>query len=112
MPAPSGYSFKSSLTFEEIRARLAELGHGDWEERESDIYGTYIHGELWGVRMRIYDGVGCMSELGTYNPNGYMLLDYGRRAIDKISEGHDRRIRTELLTKLDIIEWKPDERND
>ena len=41
-----------------------------------------------------------------------MLLDYGRWAIDKISEDHDRRIRTELLTKLDVIEWKPDERND
>ena len=110
--APSGYSFKSALTLEQICERLAQLGHGEWEERDSAIYGTYISGALWGVRMRIYDGVGCVSEVGVYAPGGFMLLDYARADIDKISDAHDRRIRTELLTKLDITEWKPDERND
>ena len=42
MAPPTGYSFKSALTFEQIRARLAELGHGTWEVRDSDTYGTYL----------------------------------------------------------------------
>jgi hypothetical protein len=110
--APSGYSFKTALTFEQLRERLATLGHGDWQERDSDIYGTYLTGKLWGVRMRIYDGQGMVSELGTYDAGGYMLLDYARSAIDQISDAHDRRIRDELLPALDVTHWKPDERND
>ena len=109
---PSGYSFKSKLTFAQIRARLAELGHGEWEERDNDTYGTYIRGDVWGVKMRIYDGEGGGSEIGIYNPQGYMLLDYARSAIDKISDAHDARIRKELLPELDVIELKPDDRND
>ncbi|HEX5063775.1 MAG TPA: hypothetical protein VFV99_30560 [Kofleriaceae bacterium] len=109
---PSGYSFKSNLTFAQIRARLAELGHGTWEERESDIYGSYIRGQAFGVWMRIYDGVGCTSELGTYDPKGFMLLDYARRALADISAAHDKRVREELLPALDVTEWHEDEGND
>ena len=112
MSPPSGYSFKSALGFGQIRERLAQLGHGEWEERDSDIYGTYIRGQLWGVHMRIYDGVGCQSELGTYDAGGFMLLDYSRSSIDKISDAQDQRIRAELLPALEVTEWKPDDRND
>ena len=109
---PQGYSFKTTLSWYGLRARLKELGHGTWDERDNDTYGTYITGKLWGVQMRIWDGHGGGSELGTYDPKGYLLLDYARSALDKVSYEQDEKIRTKLLPKLDIVEWKPDERND
>ena len=110
MAPPSGYSFKSRLSFVEIRARLDELGHGVWNERESSWYGDYIAGSLWGARMRIFDGNGCGNEAGTYDPRGFMLLDYAHGA--KPTPDVDRRIREQLLPALDVIEWHEDERND
>src|SRR5262245_66565970 len=99
--APTGYAFKSALTFAQIRERLAYLGHGEWDERDNDTYGTYLWGRLWGVPMRIWDGQGGGSEIGTYDPQGFMLLDYARAALDKISDAHDARIRAEPLPALD-----------
>ena len=110
MRPPSGYSFKSALSFTEIQARLESLGHGVWEERDSAWYGTYISGTLWGVRMRIFDGEGQHSEAGKYDPRGFMLLDYSRSATP--TEEHDARIRDELFPALEVLESKPDERND
>ena len=110
MSLPWAYSFKSQLTFEQIRARLAELGHGDWEERDSDVYGGYIRGHLWGVRMRIFDGKGSVSEFGSYSPRGFMLLDYAKRA--PAGPDHDARLRDELFAALAVTEWKPAEPND
>ncbi len=112
MSAPCGYAFRSVLAFEQLRDRLAQLGHGEWQERDNDVYGTYIAGALWGVRMRIWDGIGCQSEYGTYDPGGYMLLDYARSALELVSDAHDRRIREELLPALEVTEWKPEDRND
>src|SRR5262249_23477086 len=109
---PSGYAFKSTLTFEQIRERLAQLGHGEWDERDNDTYRTYIRGQPWGVTMRIYDGLGGGSEIGTYDPQGFMLLDYSLSALDQISDAHDARIRAELLPALEVTEWKPEDRND
>ena len=110
MAIPSGYSFRSRLTFAVIRQRLQALGHGEWEERESTWYGDYLSGSLWGVRMRIFDGQGAVSEAGSYDPKGFMLLDYARDAIPSAEQ--DARIRTELFPQLEVIEWSPDERND
>ena len=107
---PDGYSFRSQLTFEVIRQRLQALGHGEWQERESAWYGDYLSGSLWGVRMRIFDRQGTVSEAGSYDPKGFMLLDYARDS--KASAEQDVRIRTELFPQLEVIEWRLDERND
>jgi len=109
--APTGYRFKSRLTFAQIRARLNELGHGTWEERDSGIYGDYIRGELWGVRMRIFDGQGAVSDLGSYDPKGFLLLDYARHP-ETIEAAFDARLRDELLPALEATEIHADERND
>jgi hypothetical protein len=110
MALPSGFSFKSRLSFVEIRARVEELAHDRWTERESSWYGDYIAGTLWGVRLRIFDGAGGGNEAGTYDPRGYMLLDYARGS--QPTPEIDRRIRGELLPALDVVEWREDERND
>jgi hypothetical protein len=110
MALPTGFSFKSRLAFAEIRARVEQLGQDRWTERESSWYGDYIAGTLWGVGLRIFDGMGCVNEAGTYDPRGYMLLDYARGSHP--TPELDRRIRDELLPALDAVEWREDERND
>jgi hypothetical protein len=110
MSLPSGYSFKTTLSWIELQARLVQLGHGTWEERESAWYGDYLSGELWGSHMRIFDGQGGGNELGTYDPKGFLLIDYGKRG--EPTDEIDRRLREELFPALEVTEWKPDERND
>jgi len=110
MALPSAYSFKSRLSFDEIRTRLEGLGHGEWEDGDSAWYGNYIRGSLWGNRMRIFDGGGQINEGGKYDPGGYMLIDYGKRGDP--DEETDRRLREELFPALEVTELKPDERND
>ena len=110
MSLPTGYSFKSRLSFTELTWRLDGLGHGRWDHGDSAWYGNYIRGELWGVRMRIFDGRGQANEGGTYDPGGYMLLDYARGA--QPTTEHDSRIRDELFPALEVTEYKRDERND
>ena len=110
MALPTGYSFRSVLSIEQIRTRLQELGHGEWEEGDSAWYGDYIRGDLWGTYMRIFDGHGQANEFGRYDPKGFMLLDYGRRGTPTAEM--DTRIRDELFPALQVIEWKPDEAND
>ena len=109
---PAGYAFKLALSMGELRAKLAALGHGVWQDWESNSYGDFIFGELWGVRMRIFDGQGTTSDFGTYDPNGYMLLDYGRYGSDNRSEEHHIRIVDILFPALGIAEWKPDDGNE
>lgn len=110
MTLPTGYAFKSRLSFTEIRWRLDGLGQGRWEDGDSAWYGNYIRGQLWGVAMRIFDGRGQVNEAGSYDPGGYMLLDYARGV--RPTADHDERLRTELFPALEVIEYKPDERND
>ena len=112
MPVEWAYAFKSALSLFQIRDRLRELGHGEWQERDNDHYGDYIAGDLWGARMRIFSDGGGGSELGTYDPKGYMLIDYSRSGLDKANEAHNRRIREELFPSIEVIEWHPEDRND
>ena len=100
------------MSMADLRAKLRELGHGEWQDWESNSYGDFIFGQLWGVRMRIFDGQGTQSELGTYDPQGHMLLDYGRGGGDQISEEHHIKIVDILFPALGITEWKPDDPND
>jgi hypothetical protein len=109
---PGGYAFKLDTTMNELKAKLAALGHGEWQDWESNSYGDYIFGYLWGVRMRIYDGQGTQSDFGTYDPGGYMLLDYARGEWDKRSEELHIRIVDILFPALGITEWKPDVGNE
>ena len=109
---PAGYAFKLDTTTPALKAKLAALGHGVWEDWESTSYGDYIFGKLWGVTMRIFDGQGTVSELGTYDPEGYMLLDFARSARDQRSEELHHHIVDQLFPALGITEWKPDDGND
>jgi hypothetical protein len=109
---PAGYAFKLDTTMSELKAKLKKLGHGQWEDWESNSYGDYIFGELWGMHMRIFDGQGTQSDFGTYDPQGYMLLDYARGESMKRTEEHHIKIVDILFPALGITEWKPDDGND
>ena len=111
--APHGYAFKLDTTMDALKDRLKALGHGEWIDWESNSYGDYITGYLWGRRMRIYDGQGTQSEFGTYDPEGYMLLDFARSEHGKpLDEEHHIKIVDILFPALGITEWKPDVGND
>ena len=109
---PAAYAFKLDLGLGELKAKLRALGHGEWQDWESNSYGDFIFGELWGVRMRIFDGQGTTSDFGTYDPKGHLLLDYGRYGSDKRTEEQHIKIVDILFPALGITEWKPDEPNE
>jgi hypothetical protein len=100
------------MSMEELKDKLRALGHGEWQDWETNMYGDLIFGHLWGVRMRIFDGQGTTSDWGTYDPKGYMLLDYGRGGSDKRTEEHHIQIVDILFPALGVTEWKPDDPND
>jgi hypothetical protein len=99
---PAGYAFRLDLDLPALKSKLRALGHGEWQDWESNSYGDFIFGELWGVRMRIFDD----------DPQGNMILDYGRYASDKRSEEQHIRIVDILFPALGIAEWRPDVGNE
>lgn len=109
---PAAYAFKLDTSLNELKAKLRALGHGEWQDWESNSYGDFIFGELWGLHMRIFDGQGTTSDFGTYDPQGHMLLDYGRYGSDKRTEEQHIKIVDILFPALGVTEWRPDDGND